>query len=98
MKRSISSHSVKHVPQRTCVACGKVKAKQEMIRLVCVSDGSIEVDTSGRKMGRGAYLCRARGCWEIGLREGRLEYSLRATLTQDNRGKLIKFGGVFSEE
>jgi len=82
----------KHAPQRTCVACHKVNTKRELIRLVRISDGSVEVDTSGKKAGRGAYLCRARECWEIGLKGGRLEYTLRTTLTQDNREQLIKHG------
>ena len=72
------------------MACRKVKAKRELIRLVCVSDGSIEVDTGSKKTGRGAYLCRARECWELGLKGGRLEHSLRTTLTQGNREQLIK--------
>ena len=82
----------KHTPQRTCVACRKVKAKQELIRLVRVSDGGVEIDTSGKKAGRGAYLCRSQGCWEIGLRGSQLEHVLRTTLTQDNREHLIKYG------
>jgi len=62
------------------------------MRLVRISDGSVEVDADGRKAGRGAYLCRAQECWETGLKGGRLEYSLRMTLTPDNRGQLIRFG------
>ena len=57
-----------------------------------ISEGSIEVDTSGKRAGRGTYLCRARECWQIGLKGGRLEHALRATLTQDNREQLIKYG------
>jgi predicted RNA-binding protein YlxR (DUF448 family) len=87
----------KHVPQRTCVACRKVKIKQELIRLVCVPDGSVEVDTGGKKAGRGAYLCQTRECWTIGLKGGRLEYALRATLTRDNREQLIKYGDSFPQ-
>ena len=79
-------------PQRTCVACRKVKAKQELIRLVCISDGSVEVDIGGKKAGRGAYLCRSQGCWEVGLRNSRLEHVMRTTLTQDNREQLIRCG------
>ncbi len=59
--------------------------------MVRIADGSVEVDTDGKKAGRGAYLCPARECWEIGLRGGRLEHSLRTTLTQDNREQLIRF-------
>ena len=88
MMRSIR----KHIPQRTCVACRKVDAKRELIRLVRIADGSVEIDTSGKKTGRGAYLCRAQDCWEAGLKGGRLEYTLRTTLSQDNRRKLITQG------
>ena len=84
--------SIKHVPQRTCVACRKVRAKRELIRLVRISDGNIEVDTSGKKAGRGAYLCPVWECWEIGLRDGRLEHSLRTRLSQESREQLIQYG------
>ena len=82
----------KHIPQRTCVACRKVSAKRELIRLVRISDGSVEVDTGGKKAGRGAYLCLTQGCWEIGLKGERLEHTLRTTLTQSNREQLVKHG------
>ncbi len=92
--KSISPNpdSIRHIPQRTCVACRKVKAKQGLIRLVRISDGSVEVDTDGKKAGRGAYLCLAQECWEVGLKGGRLEHALRTTLTQDNREQLIQYG------
>ena len=77
----------KHIPQRTCVACRKVRAKRELIRLVRASDGSVEVDTTGKKAGRGAYLCPE--CWDTGLKGSRLEYALRTTLTADSRRGLI---------
>jgi len=94
MKRSISQPpvSVRHVPHRTCVACGKVKPKRELIRLVRVADGSVEVDVGGKKAGRGAYLCQVQDCWEVGLKGNRLEHTLRARLTQNNREQLIRCG------
>jgi predicted RNA-binding protein YlxR (DUF448 family) len=84
--------SVKHVPQRTCMACQEVKAKRELIRLVRVSDGSVQVDTSGKKAGRGAYLCRVPECWEKGLKGKRLEHILRTTITPGNREELADSG------
>ena len=87
----------KHVPHRTCVACRKVKPKRELIRLVRISDGGVEVDLSGKKAGRGTYLCAVRECWEVGLKCGRLEHALRTTLTQDNRQQLIRYGGGLKE-
>ncbi len=74
------------------MACGEVRPKPELIRLVRVSDGRVEGDAEGRKVGRGAYLCPAPQCWEVGLRGNRLDHALRATLTPANRERLIKYG------
>jgi len=100
MKKKSNSQSpvpVKHILQRTCVACRRVRPKPELIRLVCISGGSVEVDTSGKKAGRGAYLCSAPGCWQIGLKGNRLEHALRTSLTQDNRQQLIRYGNDLKE-
>ena len=80
------------MPQRTCVACRQVRTKRELIRLVRVDDGRVEVDTSGRKAGRGAYLCNTPECWEVGLKRGRLEHVLRIALSRDNREELTEQG------
>lgn len=72
------------------MACRKIKAKQELIRLVRISDESVEFDIGGKKTGRGAYLCPTQECWEIGLKGSQLEHCLRTKLTQDNREQLIK--------
>lgn len=87
----------KHIPQRTCLACRQVKPKRELIRLVRISNGSVEADTNGKKAGRGAYLCQAGECWEVGLKGGRLEHALRTVLTQDNRDQLIRYGKDLTE-
>ena len=83
--------SYKHIPHRTCVACGKISPKQELMRLVCIAGGSVGVDVSGKKVGRGAYLCQSPECWEIGLKGSRLERSLRVSLNQHNREQLVRF-------
>jgi len=74
------------------VACGEVRPKRELIRLVRVLGGGVEVDPGDKRAGRGAYLCPAPECWQIGLKKGRLEYTLHTTLTQDNREQLIRYG------
>jgi len=91
--KSTSGHStqVKHIPQRTCLACHQIKAKRELIRLVHTPDGNIEIDTSGKKAGRGAYLCPVWECWEAGLKGNRLEHALRSRFTRENREQLIKY-------
>ncbi len=91
--RHISRQTVtRRQPQRTCIACRRVAGKRELVRLVRTDSGNIEVDTSGRMAGRGAYLCRRRECWEAGLRGGRLEHALRATMGEYNRQQLISHG------
>ncbi|MFC2070522.1 RNase P modulator RnpM [Chloroflexota bacterium] len=87
-----SSGATKHVPQRTCISCRQVKAKRELIRLVRTSDNSVEVDISGKKSGRGVYLCKTKECWETGINSNRLEHNLRTAIDPDNRQQLIKFG------
>jgi len=74
------------------VACRQIKPKRELIRLVRLSNGSVEVDASGRRAGRGGYLCQKQECWEVGLKGNRLEYTLRTTLTPENRERLLKHG------
>ncbi len=82
--------TMKHVPQRTCVACRQVSAKRNLVRLVRVADGSVEVDATGRKAGRGAYLCEAAECWDAGVRQGRLERVLRIALSGESRERLMR--------
>ena len=54
----------KHIPQRTCIACRSVRSKRELARIVHTSENHVEADATGKKAGRGAYLCRNRSCWE----------------------------------
>ena len=75
----------KHLPQRTCISCQQIKEKKALIRLVRIENGVIEVDISGKKPGRGAYLCPNKVCWELALKKNRLEYALRTELSNDNR-------------
>ena len=51
-------------PQRTCIACKSVKDKKELIRIVRTKEDEIELDMTGRKNGRGAYICKDIKCFE----------------------------------
>lgn len=82
----------KAVPERTCIACRQVKSKKDLTRLVCTVDGVV-VDATGKKAGRGAYLCKKIQCWEIGLKGNRVEHALKVTLSEDNRQQLMRFAG-----
>jgi predicted RNA-binding protein YlxR (DUF448 family) len=81
----------RHIPQRTCVACRRTTAKRELVRIVRTPQGTIEVDATGKKSGRGAYLCRAQQCWQSALKKERLEHALKAKLTPPEKETLLKY-------
>lgn len=68
---------------RTCVACRETKPKRELVRVVLLPDGTIEVDETGKQNGRGAYLCRQRSCWQTALKRGSLKHALRIQPTPE---------------
>jgi predicted RNA-binding protein YlxR (DUF448 family) len=82
----------RHVPQRTCVACGSTNAKRELVRLVRTPEGAIEPDASGKRPGRGAYVCRSADCWAAAVRRGRLEHTLKVKLAASSRDALLAAG------
>ncbi len=68
----------KHIPQRSCIACHTVRSKRDLVRVVRTGTDHVEADPTGKKAGRGAYLCRQRECWdEILKSRGRLEHALK---------------------
>jgi predicted RNA-binding protein YlxR (DUF448 family) len=75
---------MKHVPQRTCVACREVLPKRQMVRIVRTADG-VRVDPTGKLAGRGAYLHDRR---EL---RGALANALKAELTAEDRAQLEDF-------
>ena len=81
----------RHIPQRTCVACRAGQNKRELVRIVRTDTG-VEVDPSGKKSGRGAYLCPNYECWELGLKGNRLEHALHTRLSMFNRQILLEYG------
>lgn len=69
----------RHIPQRTCVGCRTVLPKQSLVRIVRRED-QVQIDSTGKLAGRGAYLHKKRACWEKGLK-GSLAHALRMTLS-----------------
>ena len=77
----------KKIPERKCIGCGEKKAKNELIRIVRLpDDGGIEIDRTGKKSGRGAYICRSKACLKKARR--RLEASLLCEIPDDIFDKL----------
>ena len=81
----------KHVPQRTCVVCRETDAKRALTRIVRTGEGTIEVDPTGRKNGRGAYLCDKAGCWNKAVTTPILAKALRTTPDKESLEHLEEF-------
>jgi predicted RNA-binding protein YlxR (DUF448 family) len=86
----------KHVPQRTCIACRQAAGKRSLIRIVRTAE-RIEVDPTGKKAGRGAYVHADRDCWQILLDSRRVEQALRRKLSPEERQDLHQFMQNLSE-
>jgi uncharacterized protein len=93
MKKIISSSTPsKSVPQRTCTVCRQVKGKKEMVRLVRTPEGKIEIDVTGKKEGRGAYLCRDQACWDKLAKGKQLEHAFKSGISKNDLEQIIKNG------
>ena len=70
----------KKVPMRQCVGCGEMKSKKELIRVIKTPEGEIVLDDTGRKNGRGAYICASMGCLKTAVKRKGLERSLKVSI------------------
>lgn len=74
---------VKKVPLRMCVGCQEMKPKKELIRVVRTPEDTIELDPTGKKSGRGAYLCNQAECLKKAVKGKRLEKALQHSISPD---------------
>ncbi len=83
---------VKKVPERKCMGCNEKRSKKELVRVVRLPDGNVELDVTGKKNGRGAYICPKISCYEKALKTKRLERCLETpipdTVYQDVKASL----------
>ena len=73
----------KKVPIRRCVGCGEGKPKKELVRVVRSPEGQISLDTTGRKPGRGAYLCPDPACLAKARKAKRLERAFEQPISPE---------------
>ena len=73
----------KKVPQRMCVGCQEMKTKKELLRIVRSPEGEIFIDPTGKKAGRGAYVCKAVACVEAAYKGKRLEKALKQSVSPE---------------
>ena len=82
--------TVKKIPMRKCVGCGEMKNKKEMLRVLKTPENVVVLDDTGRKNGRGAYLCFQKECLEKAEKNKGIERSLKMPISPDAYESLKK--------
>jgi len=79
---------MKKVPQRTCIGCREIKPKKELLRIVKSSEQDISIDTTGKKNGRGAYICKNEKCLDMAIKNKRLSREFEMAIPAEVYDKL----------
>ena len=79
---------VKKIPLRMCTGCMEMKPKKELIRVVKSPEGEVSVDLTGKKSGRGAYVCKNEECLEKAFKAKRLSRNLDTQISEEVYNKL----------
>lgn len=74
---------LKKIPMRMCVGCKELKPKKELLRIVALPTGIIELDRTGKKSGRGVYICNSSECFQKAFGSHGLERSLKRPVSRD---------------
>ena len=80
-----------HIPERTCLACGRKTGKVNLLRLTREANGAITIDPAQRLPGRGAYVCRALACGELLKKKKGLHHGFRQPVPMEIYDRVIEF-------
>ena len=80
----------KKIPQRQCIGCGEMKNKKELIRVIKTPEENIIIDATGKKNGRGAYICKSIECFQKAVKSRGLERSLKVNIPREVYEELEK--------
>ena len=78
------------IPMRKCVGCGEKKKKKELLRVLRTEEEGFVLDTTGKKNGRGAYICYSRDCFQKAVKNKGLERSFKQAVPAEVYGHLEK--------
>ena len=78
------------IPERRCVGCGETKEKKQLIRVVRTPEGDVVLDVTGKKSGRGAYICHSLSCFKKARKSKRLESGLNVQIPDEIYERLEK--------
>lgn len=80
----------KKIPMRKCVGCGEMKEKKSLIRIIHTPEDELLLDATGKKNGRGAYICKYLSCFEKARKSKGLERSLKMSIPEEIYEELQK--------
>jgi predicted RNA-binding protein YlxR (DUF448 family) len=80
----------KRIPLRQCIGCGEMKGKNEMLRVLRTEDNQIIIDSTGRKNGRGAYICHNPECMKKARKSRALDRSFKMAVSDEVYENLTK--------
>jgi len=89
--------SLKKIPQRMCVSCRTRRNKAELIRVVLMPDGQAMIDPTGKKPGRGAYLCRNKDCLAQAIKAHRLDRGLKTEISSEVIEALLQEADLYMD-
>ena len=82
--------SNRKIPMRKCVGCGEMKPKKELMRVLRTAEEEFVLDATGKKNGRGAYLCCSKECFQKAVKNKGLERSFKQAIPADVYERLEK--------
>ena len=89
----------KHTPERTCAVCRTKTDKRQLVRIVRTPEGDVLIDDTGKRNGRGAYLCKRVACWnEASARGKRLAAALRAEIAPADMQRIAAYGAALTKQ
>ena len=80
---------VKKIPMRKCIGCQQMKQKNELVRVVHSKDGEMSVDLTGKKSGRGAYICHSKACFEKARKTRQIERAFKTNVPDEIYNELL---------
>lgn len=90
--------TIRKQPQRACIGCGEMKDKKKLIRVVKTPEGEFVLDATGKKNGRGAYLCPSEDCLEKAIKTKGLDRSFKMAVPKEIYDRLREEWNAFASK
>ena len=79
----MENKKVKKTPERKCMGCMQTFPKKDLVRIVRTPEGNVEMDLTGKKSGRGAYICKSEACLKKAIKSKRIQTNLEAEISEE---------------